>query len=492
LPTPRHTEESDLSLIAEAIRRRIWVVAICLVAAILGAVALTLSAEKRYAATAALLLRPSSTVEPQRSVDTNLQLLSLPAIAHRTAENIPGLRGGDVTGAIDATQQGDSDIIRLTATTSDPRLAAEIANGYAEEFLVFREGAGRERLQTSQVEIVERATPDDNPVSPNPVRNVIFGALIGLVLGLGLALLLEQLDRRVKRQDDLPEVTGLPLLATIPKRKSFDEEHLGRDPLSPAETEIFRMLRANLRYFNVGSDIRSVLVTSAEPGEGKTLISLGLALGAATSGERVLLIEADMRDPVLARILRITREDGLSRVLAEGNEDLTAAVTTLDIEGFAEGLESTKLDVIPAGAVPPNPTALIESGGMRNLLAAAEAEYDFVVVDTPPILAVADAIPLISEVSGVLAVSGLGVSTRNAATDLAEQLERLQAPTLGLVANFATNTGRSYDGYGYGRPPEAPLIKPRESSPPSEQANGDTAQVETPPAGSRGNAAPGQ
>ena len=491
MATPRHTEESDLSLIAESIRRRIWVVAICLVLAIIGAVVLTLQTEKRYEATAALLLRPSSTVEPQRTIDTNLQLLSLPAIAHRTANEVLELTGGEVEEAITATQQGDSDIIRITATTSDPQLAADIANAYAKEFITFREGPGRERLQTSQVEIVERATPDDTPVSPNPVRNIVFGALIGLVLGLGLALLLEQLDRRVKRQDDLPEATGLPLLAVIPKRKSFGDDHLGRDPLSPAETEIFRMLRANLRYFNVDSEIKSVLVTSAEPGEGKTLISIGLALGAATSGERVLLVEADMRDPGLARILRLSGDGGLSQALAGGGGELDGLVTTLDVEGIVEGIESTKLDVLPAGAIPPNPTALIESGGMRSLLAAAEAEYDFVVVDTPPILVVADAIPLISEVSGVLAVSGLGVSTRNAATDLAGQLERLRAPTLGLVANFATNTGRSYEGYGYGRPPEAPLMKAPKASP-SEQVNGGGAKAPDPGAVSGGDAAPGQ
>jgi polysaccharide biosynthesis transport protein len=459
LPPERQTEESDLSLIVETIRRRIWVVLVCLVVAILGAVILTLRAEKQYSATSALLLRPSAAVEPQRSVETSLQLLSVPAIAHRTAERLPGLTDGEVTAAIDATQQGDSDIIRIKATTTDPDLSAEIANAFAEEFISFRDVARRGRLQTSQVQIVERATPEDTPVSPKPVRNVIFGALLGLVLGIGMALLLEQLDRRVKRQDDLPDVTGLPLVTVVPKRKAFEREHLGDGSLSPAEAEIFLMLRANLRYFNVRKDIRSVLVTSAQPGEGKTLISLGLALGAAMSGERVLLIEADMRDPSLAGALGTGSTRGLSWVLSDPEANLAEAVNTIDAREIAETAGEAKLDVLLAGSIPPNPTELVESQRMRDLLAKVESEYDFVVVDSPPILLVADAIPLVSVVSGVLAVSGLGVSTRTSANDLAEQLERMEAPTLGLVANFATSTGRSYEGYGYGRPPEVELMR---------------------------------
>jgi succinoglycan biosynthesis transport protein ExoP len=458
LPPERQTEESDLSLIVQTIRRRIWVVAVCLAVAILGAIALTLKAEKEYASTSALLLRPSSGFEPQRVVETNLQLLALPALAYQTSQEIPALSPAEVTESVVSSQQGESDIIRVKATTNDPELSAEVANTFAEKFIEFRDRGTKGEL-TSKVQLVEKAEPEDSPVSPSPAKNVIFGALIGLALGIGLALLLEQLDRRVKRQDDLPEVTGLPMITAIPKRKAFDTEHLGDGSVSPAEAEIFLMLRANLRYFNVRRDIRSVLVTSAQAGEGKTLISLGLALGAAMSGERVLLIEADMRDPSLGVALGTDSARGLSWALSNPDATLAEAVSTVNARGIAGAAGESKLDVLPSGPIPPNPTELIDSDRMRELLTGAEAEYDFVVVDTPPILLVADAIPLVSVVSGVLAVSGLGVSTKAQANDLAEQLERMDAPTLGLVANFATNTGRSYEGYGYGRPPEVGLMK---------------------------------
>lgn len=457
MPPERHSEESDLSLIAQTIRRRIWVVAVCVGVCLLGAIALTLKSEEEYASTAALLLRPSSAFEPQRVVETNLQLTELPALAYQTAKRVPGLTGEEVEEAVAASQQGEADIIQIKATTNDPDKAAEIANVFAEEFIKFREAEGErgpEGELAAKVQLVERAESESTPVSPSTTKNLVFGGLIGLALGIGLALLLEQLDRRVKRQDDLPDVTGLPLLATVPKREAFDEKHLGHGSLSPAEAEIFLMLRANLRYFNVRKDIRSVLVTSAGPGEGKTMISLGLALGATMSGERVLLIEGDMRDPSLGGALQVNHAAGLSWLLSEPKAELSNAIATVNARDIAEIAGDATLDVVPSGPIPPNPTELIESNRMRELLAKAQSEYDFVVIDTPPILLVADAIPLVPMVSGVLAVSGLGVSTRTSANDLGEQLERMEAPTLGLIANFATKTGRSYDGYGYGRPPE--------------------------------------
>lgn len=438
-------------------------VAVCVGVCLLGAIALTLRAEEEYSSTAALLLRPSSAFEPQRVVETNLQLTALPALAYQTAKEIPGVSGAEIEESVQASQKGEADIIQIKATRGDPDQAAEIANIFAEEFIAFRErGAevGPEGELAGRVQLVERAEPESSPVSPSPLKNIVFGGLIGLALGIGLALLLEQLDRRVKRQDDLPEVTGLPLLATVPKREAFDERHLGHGSLSPAEAEIFLMLRANLRYFNARKDIRSVLVTSAGAGEGKTMISVGLALGAAMSGERVLLIEGDMRDPSIGVALNVDHAPGLSWLLSDPSADLKTATATVNARDIAEIAGDATLDVLPSGRIPPNPTELVGSEAMRELLAGAQGEYDFVVIDTPPILLVADAIPLVSLVSGVLAVSGLGVSTRNSANDLAEQLERMEAPTLGMIANFATNTGRSYDGYGYGRPPEWLTTRP--------------------------------
>ncbi len=457
--TPKtKSEDSDLSAFMRTLRRRWWVVLLCVVVATAAAVGITLHAEKKYAATTSLLLRVSPEAEPQRVVDTNLQLLSLPNVAAETAEALPGFSKAEIEEAISSEQQGESDIIKVTAETTDPVAAAGIANAYANAFIDLRRSSVHQGQQTGAVETVEQATPDSSPVSPNPTRNVVFGIVIGLVLGIGFALLLEQLDRRVKHQDDIADTMGIPLLATVSKSKSLDSKHLGHGSMSPEDLEAFRMLRANLRYYDSNRDVKSVLVTSAESGEGKTLVSLGLALAAAAAGEKVLLLEGDLRDPGLSRVLKLPQAAGLSRVLTEGEGVVAEATTTVSAEELTESASGVTIDVMPAGAVPPNPPALLESKTMKELIAQAEKSYDFIVIDTPPLLAVSDAIPLISTVSGVLVVSGLGVSTRSSAGELIEQLHRLKATILGLVVNFAQDQRRAY---GYGRPATAELAQPK-------------------------------
>lgn len=466
MPPNRKSDDSDLSLLAQALRRRLWVIGVCFAVSTLIAIVFTVRAEKEYSATAALLLRPVTALEPQRVVDTNLQLLALPALAEATADSLGTVSKEEVELAVQAGQQGESDILQVKATAGSPALAAEIANTFADEFIKFREGEKDDRVEGGEVELIERAMPDDEPVAPNATQNVVFGALIGLALGFGLALLLEQVDRRVKRQEDVADATGLPLLSQIPKRSAFSQEGLSGGQISPAEIEIFQLLRANLRYFNVRKSVNSVLVTSAVPGEGKSLVALGLTLAAATSGEKALLIEADLRDPEIGRVLKRPAPEGLSLGLATGSATLKQLVTRVAAADLSHAGSDATLDVILAGAVPPNPVELIESTGMTALLAEAEEAYDLVVIDTPPVLVVSDAIPLVSQVSGVLAVTGLGVSTKSSAAELALQLERLQAPVLGLVVNFTSGAGRSFNGYGYGRPPEVPMMKARKRSRP--------------------------
>jgi receptor protein-tyrosine kinase len=433
-------------------------VLLCVVVATAAAVGITVHAEKKYAATTSMLLRISNEVEPQRVVDTNLQLLSLPNVSSHTAESVSTVSKAEVEEAISSEQQGESDIIKVTATTTDPDLAAEIANVYAREFIALRRTSPHKGLQTGSVEVVEQASPSSSPVSPKPARNIIFGIVIGLVLGVGLALLLEQLDRRVKHQDDIADTMGIPLLAVVSKRKAFDHKHLGTGSMGSEDLEAFRMLRANLRYFDSNRDVKSVLVTSAEPGEGKTLVSLGLAFAAAAAGERVLLLEADLRDPGLSRVLKLPPAGGLSSVLAADHAALPEAMSKVSAGELTQSVGDVTLDVLSAGTVPPNPPALLESQNMKVLLAQAERTYDFIVIDTPPLLAVSDAIPLVSKVSGVLVVSGLGVSTRTSAGELIAQLRRLNASILGLVVNFSQDSRRAY---GYGRPAEIAAAQPQ-------------------------------
>jgi polysaccharide biosynthesis transport protein len=275
--------------------------------------------------------------------------------------------------------------------------------------------------------------------------------VLGLILGIGVALLLDRFDRRIREPDELEEASGLPVLGLVPRSAAFaasSKEGAGAGEISMprGEAEAFRMLRARMRYFNVDREVRTVLVTSASAAEGKTTIALNLAAAAAASGSRVLLIEADLRRPTLTTRMGDPQYVGLSEVLSH-SASLESALRHVNV-GTAGSNGRPWFSLITAGFPPPNPSELIESRQMEELLAQLAPNYDLVVIDTPPLLVVSDAIPLIGRVDGVLVVSMLGQTTRDAAKTLGAQLKDLKAPVLGVVANGLRGRAQSYY-YGY-------------------------------------------
>jgi capsular exopolysaccharide synthesis family protein len=467
------------------------------------ALALTSTQEKEYSASANLLFRDpvlaqtlfgadffAPDFDATRTGETNIDLVSLAAISRRTAERLGGgLSAKDVEKKIEVEPGTDSDVATITATDPEPEQAAEIANTYAQEYIDFRRDADRlkveearelveqqlaalppeevedrrgdalrenagelrvlEALQTGNAELVQEARTPTQASSPRPKRNVAVGLLLGLVLGAGLAIFLDRVDRRMRSADDVAELLGLPLLAAIPRSRALRRGE--RDMPLEREGVAFQMLRTNLHYFNVDRQIRSVMVTSAAAGDGKSTIAWHLATVDAMAGQRVLLLEADLRNPALHEVIGLAPEEGLAEVLAG---DLTAEQAVQRVPAFpeTEGADDSGpvVDVILAGWRPPNPAQLLESERMRGVLAGAEERYDVVVVDTPPMSVVSDAIPLVTRVSGVVVVARLGKSTRNGLTALKDQLVNLGAPTLGVVVNDVVARGESYDGYGYG------------------------------------------
>ena len=206
------------------------------------------------------------------------------------------------------------------------------------------------------------------------------------------------------------------------------------------------MLRANLRYFNVDRDNRSIVVTSAASGEGKSTVAWNLAAAAAEAGARVLLIEADLRRPSLAERHGLSAGQGLSGVLA-GQTDLDRAALTIPLGEHTPTGGHTSFDVLLAGPIPPNPSDLIESNQLAKLIDSAQQRYDMMVIDTPPATIVSDTAPLIKQVSGLIVVSRLGQTTRDSAGHLQRHLQHLGAPTLGVVVNGVSTRDRYYGGY---------------------------------------------
>jgi succinoglycan biosynthesis transport protein ExoP len=491
----------DLHEILGTIRRGFWLIAASMIIVGGAAAALSLTQTKQYAADASLLFRDPAfdqklfgstfqarSQDPDRQAATNVQLVGLKQVAERTARRPDvTLTAEQVTDAVAVAANGRSDLVTITATAADPKEAAAVANGFAAEFIEFRRQADRKTifdaqqlvegqiktvsgngdteratslrdraeelyvlgsLQTGNAEQVQRAEAPDSPASPKPVRSTVMGVLLGCFLGIGLVLLRARLDRRLRTPEALESAFGRPVLALVPVAKEFETGNPSRR--SRAE-EAFSTLWTNLRYFNVTRKIDSVIVTSPKSGDGKTTVALNLATAAARTGSRVLLLEADLRRPSLWERIAPGRPQlgGLTQVLA-GSTNLEDATTRLETgEPGASNGDRRGLDVVVAGPIPPNPAEMLDSEPMRALLREVRERYDLVVIDAPPSTVVPDAIPLLQQVSAVLVVARGGTTTRDEAAELSAQLTRLDAPLVGVVANYAADAG-ARSGYYYG------------------------------------------
>jgi succinoglycan biosynthesis transport protein ExoP len=481
-------------MLATILRRRARSILLLALVAMAAALAFSLLQARQYTATAGVLFRqqnldqtllgasalPPST-DPTRQASTDLTLVSLPEIAEQTGKTLaPSLSRAEVQRKISVSSTSESDVVDIAASDRTPSRAADIANAYAAQVVQSQRASDRAAvsaakaqlqaqltalgaaaqnspeakallareqqltvvasLQTGEAEIVQPALQPTSPSSPTTVRNTVLGLLVGLVLGIALALVREGSDRRVKDVESLEEIFGAPVLAAVTDMADAD-----------AATESFRTLRAQLRYFSIDRNIRTVLVTSAVAGEGKTTVASHLARAAgAVPGSRTLLIEADLRKGDLADVLGVEQSPGLVQVLS-GEVDLHSAIRRPERFGEDDSEGPVAFDVLVAGAYPPNAAEMLESQSMAALLARASADYDLIIIDTAPLLLVADATPLLRSVSGVLAVASLEDTKRDALRFLAKQLKQVDAPVLGLVANrvLAQDVAGGY-GYGYG------------------------------------------
>lgn len=494
-----HQHASGIPAVLRTLRRRIGIVVLCSILVPASAFAFSTTRQKQYTASASLLFRDpgfdqklfgsqvlQSSTDPTRAAATNVRLASLDVVAERTAKRLPN--AGDVRSHVAVEAEGQSDVVSVSATYPNRRLAAIVANTLAEQYIALRQEADRAKiaqaqalvkrrlqqfrggsqasqarslqdrldvlasLQTGNAELAEAARAPSSPSSPKVVLNTTLGVVLGLILGVGLAFLFERLDRRLRDPKEIEEMFERPILAAIPESRALSRSGLVQEVMPTAEGEAFRMLRANLRYFNVDHAVQSVLVTSAAPGDGKSTVSWNLASTAAGSGARVLLVEADLRHPGLADSLALRGAPGLSTVLA-GESAVEAVVQQVPVQAKTSGPGIETVDVLLAGPLPPNPAELLESNRMRDLIKSAERSYDLLVIDTPPTSVVSDAIPLLSQVGGVIVVARVKKTTREAVGHLRNQLRNLDARILGLVVNAVGRESEAYGyayGYGYG------------------------------------------
>jgi succinoglycan biosynthesis transport protein ExoP len=284
------------------------------------------------------------------------------------------------------------------------------------------------QLRTTNVRIIDLAEEPRSPSRPDRLFNMAAGLLSGLLLGVSLAFFIEYLDNRIKTPDEIKIHLGLPPLGLLPMVRNSDSKSgypLLSDASSVKLTEAFRTFRTNVLFSSAETGSRSLMITSTGPSEGKTLVSGNLAVSLAEAGLRVLLVDADMRRPKQNDVFGVTSEPGLSDLLV-GNAKASESVRKTSFAG---------LWILPAGRIPPNPAELLGSNRFDEFLRSLREHFDWVLIDTPPVMAVADASIVAHKVTGVVFVVGADMVSRHAAVTALEQLENAQAKLIGGVLN---------------------------------------------------------
>ncbi|MDR3687700.1 MAG: polysaccharide biosynthesis tyrosine autokinase [Coriobacteriia bacterium] len=457
--------------------------------------------------TAAVLLGsslPNLSTQPERDMATQVELMQMRPIAEATIKTL-GLQTTpeELLKRVSVKAVGQTNLIEISADDPSPEQAAKIANAMANEYVMEMRDANRasiataadevqkrldeakaeilalgqkihvsgetsdvsaelqiatgtystlaEKLETLEINkqletgpgrVVSPAVPDDRAISPKPARDAGIGLLVGLVFGLGMAFLYEYLDNTLKSTDEVEKYFGAPVLGTIPvdKLEKGEKRRLAIVEAPGSSTsEAYRALRNSLEFVNFQHDMKTLLVTSAAPNEGKSTVAANLAAALAQAGKRVTLVSVDFRRPTTQQFFNVNNMVGLSEVLL-GTHSLKAALQRPGDE---------QLLVLTAGKMPPNPSELLGSTKMEEVIKALGEWGEWVIIDSPPLLAVADPAAVARWADGVVLVSKAGVTTRDAARKATELLAQVGAHTTGVVVWGLDESKAGTSGYGY-------------------------------------------
>lgn len=381
----------------------------------------------------------------QSRVQTYTNLVTTPIVMNPViAELGLGMTASELSAEVEASAALNTTLITITVTGADPVQAADVANalGASLKSVV-------ERLETPngtdtspvRVERVKDALPPLSPSSPNVPLNLALGALVGLAIGIGVAVLRAVLDTRIRTPRDVEQVTDRPLIGAI----AFDPKAKERplivhaDPLSP-RAESFRAMRTNLQFLETDEGRASYVITSSVPSEGKSTTTINLAIALADAGKRVALLDTDLRKPKIAEYLGIEGGAGLTDVLI-GRARLADVMLPWG---------NRSLYVLPAGKIPPNPSELLGSKSMLQLLEALERDVDVVLCDAPPLLPVTDAAILAKATSGAILVVSAGHTNRHQLSGAVDALNTAGAHIAGVAMTMVPTRGPDSYAYGYG------------------------------------------
>lgn len=391
----------------------------------------------------------------QARVTSYTQLVTAPVVLQPVITQLKLTDTAAELGAkVTATVPPNTVLINVSVSDTSPERAQKIAAAIGTQFPKTVEDIERVKAgSTSPVKVTLTKTPvvETAPVSPKPVRNILLGLVLGLLLGIGIAVLRHTLDTRVRTKEDVEDLSDdLTVIGSIPFDSDAPEHPLlvQSDPHS-TRAESFRSLRTNLRFVDAANRPRVIVMTSSVAGEGKTTTTANLALVLAEMGASVCLVEGDLRRPRLLEYLGMEGGVGLTDVLIE------QVMLTDVLQPFGKH----RLSVLGAGQHPPNPSELLGSPAMRETLGRLEEQFDYVLIDAPPLLPVTDAAVLSTLASGAVLVVGSGLVTRDQVTTAVESLESVNGTLLGVTLNRVPRGNRvtGYYDYSYESRPNASI-----------------------------------
>ncbi|HEY1449594.1 MAG TPA: Wzz/FepE/Etk N-terminal domain-containing protein [Solirubrobacteraceae bacterium] len=482
------SEGLDFGFLLSVLRRRLPLVVLCAVIVTGAAYAFSKHQTKKYTATASLIFNTSQLSQelvglPSNSSNLivqqagNVESVQLGDMAAATAQQLGhGLTEEAVRRGLSVSGLGESSAVSVAATSTSPQLAAAIANAYVTQFVKEQQTIDRQfyrsalalvrkqlsalprrerigpggvalqnraqslqflsELQSSNVRVAQAASVPSSPSSPKTSRNTALGLFLGLLLGLGIVILLERVERsrRLVEPSDLEDAYGAPLLGCAPQSASLLSSDRSSSGGNKRDNELFDLVGARLRSLNSDIEIRTLLVASAARHEGSTTIAYRLAQAAARLGARVVLIEADLRSPSLAQTLSLGSRASLNEVLRD-QSSVWAAIGSQEKPTLGGSAGHATLDLLPASSESdPASGALLNGLAMTNVLAQVQLTYDLVVIDSPPLAVAPDAFPLLGKVDGVVLVGRVKRGRRELADTAREVLSGSGARLLGVVA----------------------------------------------------------
>ena len=350
-----------------------------------------------------------------------------------------------LTSKVSASAPLDTVLVNIVVTDSSPERARAVASAVARQFAIYvvqLEAPSGTRQTPVKVSIPRPPQTPTDPISPNKSLDIALGLLVGISLGVLGAVLREVFDNSVRSRDEAVELVGAPVLASLLEDSANKRSQLVvLDQPNGPTAEAFRRLRTNIRFLGIDSGLRSIVVSSAVPEEGKTTVATNLAHVLTQSGEQVILVDADLRRPQVADRLGLNPSIGLTNVLLE--------TTHLD-DALQSSPRLPGLQVLTSGPIPPNPSELLGSQRMRDVLTALQGRSTIVVFDAPPLLPVTDAAELGAITDGALLVVRPGKTRRASVASSADALRKVSCTVLGVVLNRAAPRGGDF-GYRYGR-----------------------------------------